>query len=260
MEMLSRGFIIVFIAALVLAAFVGLAGPMARIGVLEPLQALRMSSTLSTPLMIAGGLSLIGLVQAFLKARENIPLAVIATAAAGVVVFFLLQMKSMVAANPFIHDLTTDFENPPAIVAAAAAPRKNPPDYVGAETAPRDEEGRTIAEAQRAAFPDIVAIYVRANLDETKAAALDAFDRMELKLLAEGPAGADEAAGWRLEAVATSFWYGFKDDFVVRLSPQDDGRMRIDMRSKSRVGTSDLGANAKRMRDFAGHMDARFSG
>ena len=55
----------------------------------------------------------------------------------------------------------------------------------------------------------------------------------------------------RLEAVETSFWFGFKDDIVVRVqeAPNANG-VRIDIRSKSRVGQSDLGVNAKRVMVF----------
>ena len=53
----------------------------------------------------------------------------------------------------------------------------------------------------------------------------------------------------RIEAVATTRWFGFKDDVVVRLTPAAGGA-RVDVRSKSRVGRSDVGANAKRIERF----------
>ena len=53
----------------------------------------------------------------------------------------------------------------------------------------------------------------------------------------------------RVEAVATSFWFGFKDDLVVRVQATPSGS-RIDVRSVSRVGQSDLGANAARIEKF----------
>jgi uncharacterized protein (DUF1499 family) len=53
----------------------------------------------------------------------------------------------------------------------------------------------------------------------------------------------------RLEASHTSFWYGFTDDMVVRITETPEG-IRVDVRSKSRVGRSDLGQNAKRIRAF----------
>ena len=67
------------------------------------------------------------------------------------------------------------------------------------------------------------------------------------------------AGGWlqgRVEVVATTLWFGFKDDIVIRISPSGSGS-RVDMRSKSRVGRSDLGANAARIRAFLGRLEHR---
>ena len=59
-----------------------------------------------------------------------------------------------------------------------------------------------------------------------------------------------DAAGGRIEATDTSMWFGFKDDVVVRVLPHPSGGSRVDVRSVSRVGGSDIGANAKRVRQF----------
>jgi uncharacterized protein (DUF1499 family) len=67
--------------------------------------------------------------------------------------------------------------------------------------------------------------------------------------------GADLAAG-RLEASDTSFWYGFTDDLVVRITETPQGT-RVDVRSKSRVGRSDLGQNAKRVRAFLQRLQSQ---
>ena len=53
-----------------------------------------------------------------------------------------------------------------------------------------------------------------------------------------------------IEATATSFWFGFKDDVIIRIRPADGGGSLVDVRSISRVGGSDLGANAARIRKF----------
>jgi uncharacterized protein (DUF1499 family) len=55
----------------------------------------------------------------------------------------------------------------------------------------------------------------------------------------------------RMEATETSRFFAFKDDVVIRVRPTEDGTGSIvDMRSISRVGVSDLGMNAKRVRSF----------
>jgi uncharacterized protein (DUF1499 family) len=57
---------------------------------------------------------------------------------------------------------------------------------------------------------------------------------------------ASEPHEGRIEATATTLWFGFKDDVVVRITPVPGGS-RIDVRSVSRVGRSDVGANAERI-------------
>ena len=64
--------------------------------------------------------------------------------------------------------------------------------------------------------------------------------------------GRDAAAG-TIEAVDTTKWFGFKDDIAIRVSAADAGSpnlSRVDVRSKSRVGRSDLGTNAQRIRSY----------
>ena len=56
----------------------------------------------------------------------------------------------------------------------------------------------------------------------------------------------DLPAQGRLEATAASGWYGFKDDLMVRVRPDNAGS-RIDLRSVSRMGVSDLGVNCARI-------------
>jgi uncharacterized protein (DUF1499 family) len=62
----------------------------------------------------------------------------------------------------------------------------------------------------------------------------------------------------RLEATDTTRWFGFKDDVVVRIAPAADGS-RVDVRSVSRVGRSDLGTNARRIRAFLRELRAELA-
>ncbi len=66
---------------------------------------------------------------------------------------------------------------------------------------------------------------------------------MGLELVNEAPQSG------MIEATATTFWFGFKDDLVVRIRPSGTGSV-VDVRSVSRVGVSDLGANARRIGEF----------
>ncbi len=136
---------------------------------------------------------------------------------------------------PPIHDITTDTEHPPEFVAVlrlrAGAP--NPPDYGGPE----------IAAAQRQAYPDVQPLMVGASPAATFDRALAAARDMGWEIVS-----ADTNAG-RIEATATTRWFGFKDDVVVRIMPEKSGS-RVDVRSVSRVGQSDVGTNAKRIREY----------
>jgi uncharacterized protein (DUF1499 family) len=79
----------------------------------------------------------------------------------------------------------------------------------------------------------------------------------------QGAVAAARRMGWtvvatvpaegRLEATASTPWFGFVDDVVVRVTPAPQGT-RVDVRSVSRVGRSDLGANAKRIRKYIGAL------
>jgi len=58
-----------------------------------------------------------------------------------------------------------------------------------------------------------------------------------------------------VEATETTTWFGFKDDIVVRI--KDEGSQRfVDIRSKSRIGRSDLGKNAERIHTFVDELNA----
>jgi uncharacterized protein (DUF1499 family) len=64
----------------------------------------------------------------------------------------------------------------------------------------------------------------------------------------------DDETG-HIEAVATTRLMGFKDDLVFRIQPSETGS-KLDMRSASRVGLSDIGANADRIRAFVAAYQA----
>jgi uncharacterized protein (DUF1499 family) len=139
--------------------------------------------------------------------------------------------------KPAIHDITTDTDNPPAFVAILPlrAGAANPPEYAGAE----------VAGQQRKAYPDIQTLVVRTAAGETFDRALRAVRDLGWDVVAS-----DRSAG-RIEAVDTTFWFGFKDDVVIRVTEApSDGGTRVDVRSKSRVGVGDLGTNASRVREL----------
>jgi uncharacterized protein (DUF1499 family) len=136
---------------------------------------------------------------------------------------------------PPIHDITTDTENPPPFVAILPlrAGAQNPPDYGGEQ----------VATQQRAAFPTIQPVSAPLPPDRTFALALAAAEDQGWEIVAAVPAEG------RIEATDTTFWWGFKDDIVIRVRPEDSGS-RLDIRSTSRVGIGDFGTNAARIEAF----------
>jgi uncharacterized protein (DUF1499 family) len=135
--------------------------------------------------------------------------------------------------------VSTDLEAPPPFVAVlplrAGAP--NPPGY----------DGPAVAEQQRQAFPHLVPARFSAAPAAVFAAVAEVARTMGWEIVAAVP---EEG---RLEATATTRWFGFKDDVVVRVRAEGDGT-RVDVRSKSRVGRSDLGTNARRLQAFLARL------
>lgn len=155
----------------------------------------------------------------------------IALAAAAPPLIMLSRAKQV----PPIHDITTDMADPPAFVVLAPVRDKGPNKAAYA--------GEQVAEQQRKSYRDIGPRILDAPPQEAMQKAIDAARSMGWEI-----ASTDTANG-RIEATDTTTWFGFKDDVVVRVRPNGPGS-RVDVRSASRVGGSDIGANADRIRKF----------
>lgn len=160
---------------------------------------------------------------------------VVATAVAALPMYWQQTARAV----PPINDLTTDPEDPPALVALLPLRAQSP---VGARY-----PGPDTARLQRAGYPDLQPFVTPKAPGAAFAMALAAARAMGWQIVAT-----DEATG-RIEATATTPWFGFTDDVVVRVAPAGAGS-RIDVRSVSRVGRSDLGANAKRIRAYLARL------
>jgi uncharacterized protein (DUF1499 family) len=136
---------------------------------------------------------------------------------------------------PRIHDISTDTENPPLFVAVLPLRKdaENTAVYGGKE----------VADQQRKGYPDIQPLLLGVPPQVAFARALDTAESMGWTLVASNPAEG------RIEATDRTLWYGFKDDIVIRVAPSGSGS-RVDVRSVSRVGRSDIGINAQRIRQF----------
>ena len=139
------------------------------------------------------------------------------------------------ATFPLINDITTDLDDPPQFVKCAQLEANRGRDM---------SYPVSFAEQQRAGYPNLAGrtlpVEPELAIDHARAA-LESLPGTEV-------IDVDFAAG-RLEATSVSRVFHFVDDIVVRVRPQGSGS-RVDMRSKSRVGKGDLGANAARIEGF----------
>ncbi len=189
--------------------------------------------------VVTGGVA----VAASLRAGTGVPWVV---AILVLVAFIPLGMvASMVITGfrvPVIHDITTDTEDPPAFLALI-------PLRQGAESS-AEYDGPEAARLQKEGYPDLAPLHVSQPPTVVLPAAAAVAEQLGWAVQDVAPAEG------RLEALAMTKWFGFTDDVVVRVRPEGGGS-RVDIRSKSRVGRSDLGANATRIRKFLAALAAR---
>jgi len=222
-------------------------GPVYRFGMVGVRAALLTLVAGLVILVAATLLTIIGLLVASAR-KVRIPRAaavvgiIVGLAASGYLLSWIERAKSA----PPIHEISTDLADPPAFVAVTALRTQshavNPPEYVPLVHGP----GGTIIDVpqmQRLHYPDIQPLQLAA----APAAALESAQRAALRLGWEIVAFVP--AEGRLEATDTTAFFGFKDDVVVRVRASAGGA-RLDLRSKSRVGLSDVGTNAARARAF----------
>ncbi len=144
---------------------------------------------------------------------------------------------------PPITDVTTDSGNPPRFDALARLRPRDRNDYPGTAT----------AALQRAAYPDVAPL----ELDAPPKVAYDAALALVTKrkwFIADTRAPTLTRRDGVIEAVARTPIMGFRDDVVIRFTPVGQGT-RVDMRSASRVGDHDFGANASRIRSLLEDID-----
>ena len=143
---------------------------------------------------------------------------------------------------PRINDFTTDLADPPAFTHAAT---------LGPNV------GRDLgypagwAELQRECCADVRAAVLPVPPAEAFARAVALASAMpDWEVTHRSPESG------MIEAVATTAIFGFQDDIVIRVRPGANGGSRVDMRSKSRDGQGDIGANASRIRRFVDAIEA----
>ncbi|MDA8708314.1 DUF1499 domain-containing protein [Hellea sp.] len=210
-------------------------------------------------LAIAGLVSL--LLSIFIKPRKGFGVAAAALIIAIAGMGYGAGVSKKAATLPFIHDITTDTQNVPTFTDAILSERAkvkgvNSVDYIGkkARTSKLGADGKpvmklvSVLQTQTKAYADIRPLILEDDMAVAFGEAKAAAKQLGWKLKSEDPKTGI------IEATDTSFWYGFKDDVVIRLRPSEGGGTILDVRSVSRVGGSDIGANAARIRKFLGVM------
>jgi uncharacterized protein (DUF1499 family) len=153
-----------------------------------------------------------------------------------VLILAVMGMQYVAAMSvPPIHNISTDVIDPPQFdqVVALRGENSNPLEYDAQEIAP----------LQQQAYPWVATLRTDLAPAQALERSVSVLEDMGLEVV-----NVDETAG-RVEATDTTFWFGFKDDVVVRVRLAADGSL-VDARSVSRVGRSDLGANAARIGEF----------
>ena len=160
------------------------------------------------------------------------------------VLAFLMAQFNTASSVPPIHNISTDIADPPAFDRVVALREgANPLDYDASAMVELPGEPVAYGELQLAAYPDVLTHESVVAPEQALEIAVAVLEAMGLEIVDTNPAEG------RVEATATTFWFGFKDDMVVRIRPTAEGS-EVDVRSVSRVGQSDLGANAARIMVF----------
>ena len=193
--------------------------------------------------VFAGIATLILLVLQILFTRKTVTLGstIMALLLSTIAIAIPLSMLNKGKSVPPIHDISTDLVNPPEFVAIAPlrADAPNPVEYAGVE----------VATQQRAAYPELQTLNYTQSKSELVEATKQVIDHLGWQLV---NIDADQGI---VEATDRTMWFGFKDDVIVRITDKGSERL-VDIRSKSRVGGSDLGKNAERIHDFTEELDS----
>ena len=230
----------VLVSLVSLSAFllVALPGPLYKYGVVD----LGTAFTGFKFGVFAGIATLILLVLQILFKRKTVTLVstIMALLLSTIAIAIPLSMLNKGKSVPPIHDISTDLVNPPefVVIAPLRADAPNPVEYAGVE----------VATQQRAAYPELQTLNYTQSKSELVEATKQVIDHLGWQLV---NIDADQGI---VESTDKTMWFGFKDDVIVRITDNGSKRL-VDIRSKSRVGGSDLGKNAERIHDFIEELD-----
>jgi uncharacterized protein (DUF1499 family) len=177
-----------------------------------------------------------------LKARQGVVYSAAATIVLAVLVGTLALNQAAPPPGPLMNDITTDLEDPPRFnaVIPLRPEGSNPVEYGGTQ----------VAANQRAVHPEVQPILSDLPTDRAFERALAVAADMGWEIVAQDPSSGI------IEAIDTTPFFRFKDDIVIRVRASGAGS-RVDLRSRSRVGLSDLGKNAERILEYRAQFAGR---
>ena len=158
-----------------------------------------------------------------------------------------LLFQAWVRDYPLINDVTTDFDNPPPFTAIAKL--RGPGDN-------RISYRARLADAQALAYPDIKPMRIARSSEEAYALVVDAVKRLKMEIVREEPPDPEAGAPGAIEAVDRTLVMGLYEDVAIRVAG-DGESARVDIRSASRFGRADMGANAEGVRELIKEIQAR---
>jgi fatty-acyl-CoA synthase len=229
-------------------------------------------------LMAATGVSVLAVIIALIKAprKQALMLALGALLISGLAFGRVAAFGGQAGRLPPLHDIQTDWSDPIRPSDTLAYARESS----GALNLMQDDPvidasandrwpgmgGRRVAEVQEEAefnptvhkspketpYPLIAPLITATTPEAAFVAAEEAVKAKGWTVVYSVPSEG------RLEATDESFWFGFKDDVIIRVRTDAAGA-RVDVRSTSRVGLSDLGANSKRIRDLLDEIEVRLN-
>ena len=230
--------VLVSLVSLIAFLLVALPGPLYKYGIVD----LGTAFTGFKFGVFAGIAALILLALQVIFKRKTVTLGstVIALLLSAIAIAMPLSMMNKGKSVPPIHDISTDLINPPKFdaIAPLRADAPNPVEYAGEAT----------AKQQRDAYPDLKTLSYAQSQSELVKATEQAVNNLGWDLV-----NSDVDKGI-VEATDSTMWFGFKDDVVVRVTDNGNERL-LDIRSKSRVGGSDLGKNSERIHNFINELD-----
>jgi hypothetical protein len=224
----------------------------AALGTHAGLWSYKIGLPLLLPALLLGLIALIaGIVWAVMalvrNSRAGARWGVIGLVGAALVLAIPLNYLRLGLTAPPIHDISTDIEYAPSFKALLPLRQgaANGPEYDGPKlvTLPGGKV-TTVTALQKKYYGDVIPFAQFIKPAKLFWRALNIANQMGWHVVAF-----DVKEG-RIEATDTTFWFGFTDDIVIRVRPAGKLGARLDIRSKSRVGVSDVGSNAARLRTF----------